>query len=196
MTLAFTRLITDARNCRLCQQHLPDGVRPIVQIQPRAKLLIIGQAPGRKVHESGIPFNDASGERLREWLGINREIFYDSTKVAIVPMGFCYPGTGKGGDLPPRPECAPAWHAKLLNHLPELRLTLLIGHYAQNYYIKDKPRTLTATVQSAGNFSSNTLPLPHPSPRNNIWLKRNPWFERDLLPILKIRVSDALKNPS
>ena len=192
MTLVFGQLITDVNNCTLCESHLPAGIRPVLQLQPSAKVLIIGQAPGRKVHASGIPFEDASGDRLREWMGVDREIFYDSSKIAIMPMGFCYPGKGKSGDLPPRPECAPKWHAKLLNHLPELKLTLLIGHYAQNYYLKDKPSTLTATVQAWRNLAPNTLPLPHPSPRNNIWLKRNSWFAQELIPELQGQVAKAL----
>lgn len=192
MNLAFSQLITDVSNFTLCEPHLPAGVRPVLQLQPSAKLLIIGQAPGRKVHASGIPFDDASGDRLREWMGVDREIFYDSSKIAIMPMGICYPGKGKSGDLPPRPECAPTWHAKLLNHLPQLKLTLLIGHYAQNYYLKDKPTSLTATVQAWRNLAPNTLPLPHPSPRNNIWLKRNSWFAQELIPELQGQVAKAL----
>ncbi len=156
-----------------------------------ARLLIVGQAPGRKVHETGIPWNDKSGDRLREWLGMTPEQFYDERKVAIVPMGFCYPGKGKSGDNPPRPECAPRWHAQVKAHLADIRLTLLIGRYAQDYYLGDlcKP-TLGATVKSWQEcLPLGYLPLVHPSPRNQLWLKRNPWFEKDLVPQLQKKIS-------
>lgn len=191
---SFESLLNRVRHCALCAAYLSDGVRPVVQIQPSARLLIIGQAPGRKVHESGIPFNDASGERLRHWMGISSDIFYDASKVAIVPMGFCYPGKGKSGDLPPRPECAPQWHTELLSYLTELKLTLLIGQYAQNYYLPMPMPTLTQNVQNWRQFDPKLLPLPHPSPRNNIWLKRNLWFEQELVPELHNRVADALSS--
>ena len=189
---SFESLLNRVQHCTLCASHLSDEPRPVVQIQPSAKLLIIGQAPGRKVHETGIPFNDASGERLRQWLGINANIFYDKNRVAIVPMGFCYPGKGKSGDLPPRPECIPTWHAQLLSHLKELKLTLLIGQYAQHYYLPTPAPTLTKNVQNWRQFGPKLLPLPHPSPRNNIWLKRNLWFEQELVPELRKRVATAL----
>jgi uracil-DNA glycosylase len=164
----------------------------VVQVHPLARILIAGQAPGRKVHESGIPFDDASGERLRDWLGITRDVFYDAQSVAILPMGFCYPGTGKSGDLPPRPECAPAWRAPLLSHLKNVQLTLVIGQYAQAYHFPDNSTSLTELVQGWRKDWPGTLPLPHPSPRNNLWLKRNPWFEKDLLPVLRKRVATVL----
>ncbi len=157
-----------------------------------ARILVAAQAPGRKVHASGLPFDDASGERLRDWLGVTRETFYDPTQLAILPMGFCYPGTGKSGDLPPRLECAPAWRAKLLAHLPQLELSLVIGQYAQAYHLPGKHASLTALVHDWRAFWPRTVPLPHPSPRNNIWLKRNPWFGEELLPALRGRVAEVL----
>jgi uracil-DNA glycosylase len=185
-------LLTQVRACTLCAAYLPLGPRPVVQVHPSARLLIAGQAPGRKVHETGIPFNDASGERLRAWLGISREVFYDERQVAILPMGFCYPGTGKSGDLPPRPECAPAWRAPLLAGLQRLQLTLVIGQYAQAYHLPNVEATLTDAVLAWRDHWPGVVPLPHPSPRNNLWLKRNPWFEVELLPVLRERVAQLL----
>lgn len=191
----FARLLQKVRACDLCQPHLLLGPRPIVQLNPQACILIAGQAPGRRVHESGIPFDDPSGDRLREWLGVNRETFYDAEEFAILPMGFCYPGTGKSGDLPPRPECAPAWRNELLAQLPNIKLTLVIGQYAHNYYLKDSAhKSVTEAVKAWKEFWPERLPLPHPSPRNNIWLKRNPWFTRNVLPILRKRVKLLLKE--
>lgn len=184
-------LLRDIRACTLCAAHLPHGVRPVLQASATSRLLIAGQAPGRKVHESGIPFDDASGERLRDWLGLDRATFYDAARVAIVPMGFCYPGKGKSGDLPPRPECAPAWQAQLLPHLREVRLTLAIGQYAQAWHLPDAA-SLTEAVMAWRERWPHLLALPHPSPRNNLWLKRNPWFERELVPALRERVAQAL----
>ena len=189
---SFHTLLAEVRSCTLCAPHLPHGARPVVQIDPRARVLIAGQAPGRKVHQSGVPFDDASGDRLRDWLGVTRETFYDSSKMAIVPMGFCFPGSGKSGDLPPRPECAPAWREQLLGHLQQLELTLVIGQYAQAWHLKERPATLTETVRAWHSCAPGLLPLPHPSPRNNRWLARNPWFEKDLLPTLKSRITEAL----
>ncbi len=167
----------------------------MIQAHPSARLLIIGQAPGARVHESGIPWNDASGKQLRAWLGIEEATFYDANKVALMPMGFCYPGKGKTGDLPPRPECAPLWHKKLLQHLPNVRLTLLIGQYAQRHYLGEaSSENLTETVRSFRNHLPSYLPLPHPSPRNRFWLLKNPWFEKDLLPVLKDSVLDYLAD--
>lgn len=192
----FIKLIDQVRHCTLCAEHLPHGVRPVLQIHPNAKILIAGQAPGRKVHESGIPFDDASGDRLRDWMGINKETFYNPEKIAILPMGFCYPGTGKSGDLPPRPECAVAWREKLMQQLPQLELILAIGQYAQAYHLPEKKKTLTETVLNWQDYlvadGPAILPLPHPSPRNNIWLKRNPWFVTDVLPALKKQIQDGL----
>ena len=191
MTTLVT-LLKQVHACTLCAEHLPLGPRPILQVHSSARILIVGQAPGRKVHETGIPFNDASGERLRAWLGITREVFYDPAKVAILPMGFCFPGTGKSGDLPPRTECAPAWREALLVKLKKLRLTLVIGQYAMSYHLPDAGVTLTEVVQNWQAHGPSIVPLPHPSPRNNLWLKRNPWFEQELVPALKMRVISAL----
>lgn len=185
-------LLTDVRACTLCAAHLPLGPRPVVQIHASARILVAGQAPGRKVHASGIPFDDASGERLRDWLGVTRETFYDPKQFAILPMGFCYPGTGTSGDLPPRPECAPAWRQKLLSHVPKLELSLLIGQYAQAYHLPGARTSLTELVQAWREHWPKVVPLPHPSPRNNIWLKRNPWFGDKLLPVLRKRVAQVL----
>ena len=157
-------------------------------------LLIVGQAPGRKVHESGIPFQDASGERLRSWLGITSEIFYDERRVAILPMGFCFPGTGVSGDLPPRPDCAPAWRNELLYHLRSVQLTLVIGQFAQDYHLPNAGSSVTEVVQSWRMHLPSVIPLPHPSPRNNRWLAQNPWFEAELLPVLRKRVALSLSD--
>ncbi|MFK2877536.1 uracil-DNA glycosylase family protein [Rhodanobacter hydrolyticus] len=191
---AFQALLAEIRGCRICEAHLPLGPRPVLQASPQSRLLIVSQAPGRKVHETGIPFNDVSGDRLREWLGVDRSAFYDAGKTAIVPMGFCFPGTGKGGDLPPRPECAPTWHPRLLPHLQQVRLTLAIGQYAQVGLLGERRgRTLTDTVLAwREHLAHGVLPLPHPSPRNRLWLTRNPWFEAELLPVLRRQVAAAL----
>jgi len=187
-------LLKEIKKCTHCVQHLPLGPNPVVDATGTSKILIVGQAPGTKVHESGIPWDDASGKRLREWMGIDSEMFYDNSKIAIVPMGFCYPGRGKGGDLPPRKECAPLWHQKLLDRLPTLKLTLLIGQYAQQYYLKDKrKRTLTETVKAFEEYFPNYFPLVHPSPRNQIWMKKNEWFERQVIPVLQKKVKQILK---
>lgn len=168
------------------------GPRPVLQAHPDAKILIAGQAPGRRVHDSGVPFDDASGDRLREWMGVDKETFYDPRCIAILPMGFCYPGTGKSGDLPPRPECAETWRPDLLHFLPNIVLTLVIGQYAQRWHLGKTGRNLTETVRAWRDFDPGVVPLPHPSPRNNIWLKRNPWFSEALLPSLGKRVQKAL----
>ena len=191
-------LLAEVRACTLCAAHLPLGPRPVLQLQPSARILIAGQAPGRKVHESGVPFDDASGDRLRAWLGVSRDTFYDARQIAILPMGFCFPGTGKSGDLPPRPECALAWRAQLLSHLKHLELTVVIGQYALDHHLPGTGGaaggSVTQTVQGWRNHGPQTMPLPHPSPRNNIWLKRNPWFEVDLLPVLRARVAGVLAH--
>jgi uracil-DNA glycosylase len=189
---SLASLLIDVRACELCAGHLPLGPRPVLQVHSQARILIAGQAPGSKVHESGIPFDDASGDRLRSWLGISRETFYDPRQVAIVPMGFCFPGTGKSGDLPPRPECATTWRQPVLSHLRHLQLTLVIGQYALAYHLADQAESVTEAVQSWRDHWPHTVPLPHPSPRNNIWLKRNPWFEQTLIPALRIRVAEVL----
>lgn len=173
------------RQCRVCEDYLPLGPRPVVQASSNSRLLIIGQAPGTRVHETGIPWNDPSGDELRRWLNIGRDLFYNPGVVAIAPMGFCYPGRGRSGDLPPRPECAPLWHRPLLNLMPKIELTLLIGQYAQNYYLKNKPKTLTETVRNRNDFLPKYFPLPHPSPRNRYWRMQNPWFESDVIPELR-----------
>ena len=184
-------LLAQIRQCRICESHLPFGPRPVMTAGPDARLLIIGQAPGSKVHASGIPWDDQSGKNLRDWLGMDPDVFYDPTQVALVPMGFCYPGTGQSGDLPPRRECAPTWHQAVLTAMPNIRLTLLIGAYSQAYYLgKDRHKTLTETVRNFEAYLPRYLPLPHPSPRNNIWLRKNPWFEQDLVPILKEKVRE------
>jgi uracil-DNA glycosylase len=185
-------LLADVRACTLCAEHLPLGPRPVLQMHASARILVAGQAPGRKVHASGVPFDDASGERLRTWMGVSREQFYDATQIAILPMGFCYPGTGRSGDLPPRPECAPAWRAALMARLKKLQLTLIIGQYAQDWHLPAHDGTLTDTVQAWREHWPHALPLPHPSPRNNGWLKRNPWFESEMLPVLRTRVAAVL----
>ena len=187
------RLLAEVRACTLCAANLPLGPRPVLQMNPEATLLIAGQAPGSKVHASGIPFQDASGDRLRDWLGVDTEIFYDARRVAILPMGFCYPGTGKSGDLPPRPECAAAWRARIMGRLVNVKLILVIGQYAQDWHLAGRQKTsLTETVQAWRDYWPTALPLPHPSPRNNIWLKRNPWFEKEVLPRLRRRVREVM----
>ena len=185
------QLLVEVRACTVCRAYLEP--RPVLRAAGTARLLIVGQAPGRKVHATGIPWNDPSGDRLRLWLGMDRTDFYDESRIAIIPTGLCFPGSGKGGDLPPRPECAPLWHPRLLAQLPEIRLTLLIGQYAQAFYLGDRRKpALTATVAAWQEFLPRFLPLPHPSPRNQLWLQRNPWFEAELLPVLQSRVAEAL----
>ncbi len=187
------KLIQEIRNCTVCTQHLPLGPRPVVAASPTSKIVIIGQAPGTAVHASGIPWDDPSGRRLREWMGISDEMFYDEKKIAIIPMGFCYPGKGKSGDLPPRPECAPLWHKPLLYSIEKVTLTLLIGQYAQTYYLGNAmKKTLTETVKNYKEYLPEFLPLPHPSPRNNIWLKKNEWFEADVIPKLQQVIASAI----
>jgi uracil-DNA glycosylase len=186
-------LLAEIRACRVCAAELPHPPRPVLRAGAGARLLIVGQAPGRRVHETGIPWNDPSGDRLRDWLQLDRTAFYDEGRVAIVPTGFCYPGTGRGGDLPPRPECAPLWHPRLRAALPEVRLTLLAGGYAQAFYLAAarKP-TLTATVAAWAGYLPDWFPLPHPSPRNRLWLTRNPWFDAEAIPALRERVAAVL----
>jgi uracil-DNA glycosylase len=186
-------LLEEARNCRLCADKLPHEPRPVLRASRTAKLLVVGQAPGRKVHETGIPWNDPSGDLLRDWLQLSREQFYDESLIAIIPTGLCYPGTEKGSDLPPRPECAPHWHPRLRAALPNIQLTLLIGQYAQTYYLgKRRKRTLAETVAAWQEYAPDYMPLPHPSPRNRRWLKKNPWFEVEILPVLRQKVDFIL----
>ncbi len=184
-------LLLRVRACRHCEAFLPLGPRPVLRAAPRARLLIVGQAPGTRVHESGIPWNDASGDRLRLWLGLDREAFYDQSRIAILPMGLCYPGVdAKGGDRPPRPECAPLWHGPVRRHLPNIALTLLVGGYAQAFYLGARRKaSMTATVAAWTEFLPDMLPMPHPSWRNTAWLKREPWFEAELVPELRRRVA-------
>lgn len=189
----LTRLLTDIRACRLCEAHLPLGPNPILRMSETARILIVGQAPGTRVHETGVPWNDASGERLRAWLDIDRDTFYDESRIAIVPMGLCYPGRGRSGDLPPRRECMPTWFPQLAPFLRQVRLTLLIGRYAQVYHLgADCGINLTETVRDFRRHLPRRFPLPHPSPRNQMWLKRHPWFEADVVPALRKEVTRAL----
>ena len=186
----LTKLFNEIRSCTLCSKDLPLGPRPIIRGSASAKLVIIGQAPGTKVHASGVPWDDASGKRLRSWLGLTPEVFYDESKIAIVPMGFCYPGKSKSGDLPPRHECAPLWHDRVFELLPNIKLTILIGQYAQERYLGIRYKeNLTETVRNWKEYiESGFLPLVHPSPRNGIWLRKNPWFEGEVVPHLKQKV--------
>ena len=186
-------LIKQAQQCEICAAFSPHGCRPVFTVHPAAKIVIIGQAPGRKVHESGVPWDDASGQRLRKWFGVDKTVFYDPAIFSILPMGFCYPGTGKSGDLPPRAECAPKWHDALLGLMPAVQLTLLFGQYAQKRYLgKSRKKNLTETVRNWESYAPQYLPLPHPSPRNQIWERKNPWFAEEVLPFLKKKVAAVL----
>lgn len=187
-------LLAEVRGCAHCAASLPLGPRPVLRAGAGARILIVGQAPGTRVHATGIPWNDPSGDRLRGWLSVDRDTFYDETRFAIIPMGFCYPGRDpRGGDLPPRPECAPLWHARLLALLPHIGLTLLVGQYAQRYYLAERAcKTLSDTVARWRDYGPAYLPLPHPSPRNMLWLKRRPWFEAEVVPELRVRVRALL----
>ena len=179
-------LLKEIRQCTVCLPELENGVNPILSATPNSKFAIIGQAPGSIVHRTGIPWDDKSGERLRHWLGVDDDTFYNPDIFALIPMGFCYPGKGKTGDLPPRKECAPLWHQKVLEQITDIQLTILIGSYAQEYYLqKTRKRTLTETVRNYKTYLPKYLPLPHPSPRNNIWLKKNEWFDTEVIPYLR-----------
>jgi uracil-DNA glycosylase len=187
----MNELVRQIRNCNVCDQHLEFGANPIIAASSKSKLIIIGQAPGRIVHKTSIPWNDKSGDNLRAWLGIDKSAFYNADLIALMPMGFCYPGSGKTGDLPPRPECAPLWHEKLIKLMTEAKLILLIGQYAQNYYLGDKAKSnLTETVRQFNTYLPKYFPLPHPSPRNNIWQAKNGWFEKEVLPELKKKIKE------
>ncbi|MGB8274209.1 MAG: uracil-DNA glycosylase family protein [Alphaproteobacteria bacterium] len=194
MVSTLESVAAEARACRVCEEHLPLGPRPIFIARETARLLIVGQAPGTRVHETGIPFNDPSGDRLRAWLGFSRDAFYDEQRVAIIPTGLCYPGRDPaGGDLPPRPECAPLWHPRLRAALPHIALTLLVGSYAQAFYLGDRRhKTMTGTVRAWRGYLPEFFPLPHPSWRNTAWLARNPWFEAELILHLRAEVARAL----
>jgi uracil-DNA glycosylase len=187
---ALDDVVAEARACRVCAAHLPLGPRPVIRGHESARLLIVGQAPGPRVHETGIPWNDASGRRLRAWLALDDDTFYDEDRIAIVPMGLCYPGTnGKGGDAPPRPECAPLWHKRLRAALPHIGLTLLVGQYAQRWYLGARRRdSMTETVRAFRDYLPAFLPLPHPSWRTTAWQKANPWFDDEVLPEARRRV--------
>ncbi|MEL7156550.1 MAG: uracil-DNA glycosylase family protein [Actinomycetota bacterium] len=190
----MTDLLAQVRSCTVCAEHLAEGPRPIVQLAAGAPIVIIGQAPGRRVHHGGVPWDDPSGDRLRQWLGIDPDRFYDPALVAIVPMGLCYPGRGSSGDKPPRPECAPLWHDALLAHLPTERLEIIVGAHAQARYVPDRPSTLTETVAQWRHHLPGRIVLPHPSPRNNGWLAANPWFAEDVVPAVRARVADLLSG--
>jgi uracil-DNA glycosylase len=186
-------VLRDIRGCTQCAAHLPTGVRPIVQAGPGARILIIGQAPGARVHASGIPWDDDSGDRLRGWTGLDKAVFYDAARIALMPMGFCYPGKGGSGDLPPRPECAPLWHDRLRARLPAVRLTLLVGQYAHRRYLPATPkRSMTEAVRAFAGAPEGHFPLPHPSWRVTIWMRRNRWFEEEVLPALHAKICGAL----
>jgi uracil-DNA glycosylase len=193
MSRTLDQILSEIRRCAVCAANLPLGPRPIVQMAGSARVLIIGQAPGSRVHASGVPWRDRSGDRLREWMGIDEKTFYDENRVALVPMGFCYPGAGASGDLPPRRECAPLWHERLLSLLPERRLTLLVGAHAQAYYLRRREKTnLTDTVRDFPRHLPGIFPLPHPSWRSTIWMRKNSWFECEALPSLREEVARAM----
>ncbi|WP_238934867.1 uracil-DNA glycosylase family protein [Maricaulis parjimensis] len=188
------RLLAEIRACRHCDAALPHEPRPVIRASATARILIVGQAPGTRVHASGKPFTDPSGDRLRDWMGVDETLFYDESRIAIAPMGFCFPGLDeKGGDLPPRRECAPLWQEKVRAALPQVRLTLLVGQYAQRFYLGSRMhKTLTETVRDAMNYAPEFLPLPHPSWRNNAWIRKNPWFAANILPLLRCRIEEIL----
>lgn len=195
MRSGLAQLLSTVRQCRACEPHLPLTPRPILQAGEGARILIVGQAPGLRAHLSGTPWDDASGERLRSWMGIDAASFYDASRIAIVPMGYCYPGRGRGGDLPPRRECAALWLDHLLARLPHIELTLLVGLHAQRHFLRARRKqSLTETVRAWRDYAPAYLPLPHPSARNTPWFQRNPWFEHELLPVLQERVKSLLAD--
>ncbi len=188
------QLVADIKKCAVCKPYLKDGVNPILSVSSKSKIILIGQAPGRIVHNTNIPWNDKSGDNLRNWLDIDKTVFYNTDILGLMPMGFCYPGKGKTGDLPPRPECAPLWHNKLFALMPNVKIVLLVGQYAQNYYLGDKAKsTLTETVRNFKTYLPTYFPLPHPSPRNNIWQAKNQWFGKEVLPELKKIILNSIK---
>jgi len=183
-------LLAAVRSCRACEAHLPLGPRPVLRAGATARILVVGQAPGVRVHNTGIPWDDPSGDRLRAWMGVAKDVFYDESRIAIIPMGYCYPGRGNGGDMPPRRECATLWLDQLLARLPRIELTLLIGQYAQRHFLGTRrKRSLTETVKGWEEYAPDHFPLPHPSPRNQPWFQRHPWFEQGLVPELGARVN-------
>lgn len=190
---ALDALVAEVRACRVCQGLIP-APNPVLRVSVSARLLIVGQAPGTRVHASGIPWNDPSGDNLLAWMGVDRDTFYDAGRIAIVPTGLCYPGHGPHGDLPPRPECAPLWHPRLLALMPHIDLVLLVGEYAQRFYVTGDRRPLTERVRDYASAGPRFLPLPHPSPRNRLWLRNNPWFAVDVLPMLRQRVAAVLQR--
>lgn len=190
---ALDALLERVRECRICAAHLPLGPRPVLNCRSTARLLVVGQAPGTRVHRTGIPWNDPSGDRLRQWMGLSREQFYEHPAMAIMPMGFCYPGKGKSGDLPPRKECAEEWHESLLALMPDIELTLVIGQYSQaRYFPSERQQGVTERVRRWAEYLPDYFPLPHPSPRNNLWLRKNPWFESETVPALSRRVKELM----
>lgn len=195
--MSMSNLLAQIRSCTHCAEDLPLGPRPVVRMSASSRILIVGQAPGTKVHASGIPWDDQSGRELRRWLDVDSETFYDTEVFGIMPMGFCYPGKGKGGDLPPKKACAPLWHSQALAQMPQIKLVLLIGQYAQQYYLADRRgATLTETVKSFRNYLPEFFPLVHPSPRNKLWQRRNPWFEEEVVPELRKVVFEMLQQGS
>ena len=192
---ALRVLVDEATACMLCAPHLPHPPRPVFRLGRGARIVIVGQAPGAKVHESGVPWQDDSGDHLREWLNVDRETFDDPDAFALLPMGFCWPGRRAGGDLPPRPECAPAWHERMLAAMPERKILLLVGQYAQARYLEGREKaSLTETVRAFDDYLPDRIPLPHPSWRSKLWMKKNPWFAKKLLPVLRRRVAATLKR--
>jgi uracil-DNA glycosylase len=186
-------LLKAVRGCRACEAHLPLGPRPVLRAGKTARILVVGQAPGVRVHTTGIPWGDPSGERLRAWMGVNTDIFYDESRIAIIPMGYCYPGRGNDGDMPPRRECASLWLDHLLAKLPQIELTLLIGQYAQRHFLASRRKpSLAETAKAWREYAPQYIPLPHPSPRNQPWFKRHAWFEEQLVPMLQSRIKTLL----
>ena len=194
MGASLSHLLEEIRACTVCESEFEHSPRPVVQASATARIVFLGQAPGRRVHETGVPWQDQSGERLRSWLGLTDEQFYDPALVAHVPMGFCFPGAAKSGDKPPRPECAPLWHERLLERLPNDRLEIVIGMYAQKRYIDNRKQTLTETVKDWAQHLPSQIVLPHPSPRNQYWLTKNPWFEAETLPAVRQRINEFLAS--